>query len=893
MLDRLRATIGGLSGEDARMRREMYGANTLPRQRPLSDTRLFFSQFRNPLVAIFILAGAVSLFLGHYSDAIFITIVLLINTSVGFYQERKANRSLAALKRLVTVSARVLRDGSVHEIDAEHLVPGDIVLLRAGDKVSADVRLLEAHGLSANESALTGEWVSVVKQTAPVRKDTPLAERSSMLFMGTVIEEGSAKGVVVETGVRTAFGEIVSLVQQTDERRTPLQQQIATMSRWAGGFVVVVVLVVLLLGYLGGRPFGEVFVAALALAVSAIPAGLLPAITVILVLGMRRILREKGLVRRLIANETLGSVTVICTDKTGTLTLGTMQVARILTGSRELLSEGDNPIVDAREGNGFESHIVALKAAVLANAGFIEDGDSDAAGLRTWLVRGSATEKALLLAGAHAGLFKSTLETMYPRLAMRDFDHTSKFAASLHRNVGGGTVLFAVGAPEELAKRSVSLYVDGHEEPFDSDTYRALTQKLDTLTTEGLRVLACARREWKSVSGGRHAADDPDKLTLLGYIALKDPLRHDARASIEASMRAGIRPLLITGDHPHTARAVAREVGIETRSGSLLEGRQLDELTDEALVGVMSNISICARVSPRHKLRIVQALQKRREVVAMLGDGVNDAPALKAADVGIAVGSGTDVAKEVADIVLLDDNFKTVLHAIREGRIIFQNVRKVFAYLMADDFAELFLFLAALSFGLPVPLLAAQILWINLVEDGLPDIALTTEKEADGIMEEKPRSPNEPILNRALTKWLAAIFVISGSAALFVFAVPLMLGSTLEGARTLVFALMTIDSLIFVFSVRSFRRSIFRRDIFSNLLLDGAAMVGLVLLLGSIYMPSLQRLLGTVPLGVLDWIGILIVSCMEIALIELAKQYCFGPSSKPRSGKTTKTPVLA
>lgn len=892
-LARLQSAREGLTAPEAHFRRKKYGANTLPQSRPLSDLRLFAEQFRSPLVAIFFLAGAVSLYLAHYSDAVFITIVLLINTSVGFYQERKANRSLAALKRMVKVSARTLRDGVLREVDAEFLVPGDVVLLRPGDKVPADVRIIESHGLSANESALTGEWVAVPKQVEEVKEEAPIAEQSSVLHMGTVIEEGSGSGVVVETGVRTAFGDIVSLVRETEEHRTPLQQKIATMSRYAGGFVLFVVGIVILLGLVEGRPFGEVFVAALALAVSAIPAGLLPAITVILVLGMRRILRERGLVRRLIANETLGSVTVICTDKTGTLTIGTMQVARILTGSRELLSDGDNPIVDARQGNGVESHILALKAAVLTNAGFIEEGGKNAAGLAEWIVRGSATEKALLLAGAHAGLFKPALEAMYPRISMRDFDHTSKFAASLHKNVGGGNILFALGAPEEIAQRSVSLYIDGREEPLDSEAYRALAGKLEALTDEGLRVLACARRQWKSSSGGRSAVEDPDKLTLLGFIALKDPLRADAHSSIEATKRAGIRPLLITGDHPKTASAIAREVGIDTGHGSVIEGKQLDELSDDALAAALPGITICARVSPHHKLRIVQALQKRREVVAMLGDGVNDAPALKAADVGIAVGSGTDVAKEVADIVLLDDNFKTVLHAIREGRIIFDNIRKVFVYLMADDFAELFIFVAALLLGFPVPLLAAQILWINLVEDGLPDIALTTEHSEDGVMERPPRSPDEPILSPALARWMAVIFAVSGMAALFTFSLPLLLGGEVEGARTLAFALMSVDSLVFALCVRSFEQSIFRKDIFSNVLLDGAIAIGALLIIAGVYAPPLQALLSTVPLGWLDWCFILVVSLLEIVLIEIAKRHFLGKRSSVPSAKGASTAALA
>ena len=866
----------GLASDEAGNRLKKYGANILPKEKPYSKIRLFLSQFNNPLIFILLVACGLSLYLGHYSDTVFIAVVLLINTSVGFYQENKANASLQALRSMVKVSARVIRDGNLKEADSSELAPGDIIYLKMGDKAPADARLIWQKGLSVDESSLTGEWLAVSKSIGEIPENSPLADRTNMVHAGTIIEDGSATAVVVETGLATAIGGIVSLLKETKERKTPLQEKISSLSRLVGSFVFAVIGLVILLGYINGKSFSEILIASLALAVSAIPAGLLPAVTVILVLGMRRIFKQNGLVRKLIANETLGSVTVICTDKTGTLTEGKMQVSHILTGANELLSNNRDPIMDIKRANGLESHILALKAATLANEAFIENPDDE---FHNWITRGRPTERALLIAGTRAGLSKKKLEKEYPRLDSVGFNSTSKYSASLHQMPNGRKTLYVVGAPEILSARSADFHVDGTKENLDSDIHKKLLLKLESLTRKGLRVVACAYRDFSKdeiVEGSLE--EHVNNLTLVGYIALKDPLREDARDSIALTKRAGIRTVLITGDHRLTAQSIAAEVGIEAMDEMIIEGKDLDAVSDEDLVEKAKTVAIYARVSPGHKLRIVKALQSNREVVAMLGDGVNDAPALKAADVGVAVGSGTDVAKEVADMVLLDDNFKTVVMAIEQGRVIFQNIRKVFVYLVADDFSELFLFLAAMAFGLPLPLFAAQILWINLVEDGFPDIALTTEQEIVGVMDEKPRDPNEPILNKPMRKWMTAIFFITGLAAFLSFFFIWKTTGDLEKTRSVIFALMCLDSLIFAFSVRSFKRSIFRRDIFSNRFLVGAVLIGLLLLFASIYLPPLQYILSTQPLLAADWLLIAAISAVEILLIEWFKKKIFAKS---------------
>lgn len=875
VLDSLQSSRKGLSVSDAEYRLGQRGQNILPHEKPYSKLRLFLGQFHNPLVYILLVACGISAYLGHYSDAIFIIIVLLTNTSVGFYQENKANASLLALRKLVTLSARVMRQGSRLEVDSALLVPGDIVLLKAGDKVPADLRLIEAQGLKIDESSLTGEWIAVTKNAEQVVSETQLADRKDMAYMGSIVEEGSAIGVVIATGTDTAIGQIVALLRETKERPTPLQNKIAYLSRLVGAFIFVVISFVVGLGYLEGKPFTDIFIAALALAVSAIPAGLLPAITVILVLGMRRILKSNGLVRKLVANETLGSVTVICTDKTGTITEGKMQVSHILTGTHELLADNQSPLIKPKQQNGLESHIVALKAAVLTSDAFIENPDNE---FSEWIVRGVPTERALVVAGAHAGLSKRHLEEEYPAIARLHFTSESKFAASLHLKPDGSRVLYVVGAPEIVAERSHDFHVDGTTERLNSAAHIRLLAKLEHLTSTGLRVVACAHREFTEHEElPTDIRELIEKLTLVGYIALKDPLRADARQSIELTKRAGIRTVLITGDHRLTAQSIATEVGIVAAPDMILEGKELDTLSDTELIRRVQTIAIYARVSPQHKLRIVKALQTNGAIVAMIGDGVNDAPALKAADVGVAVGSGTDVAKEVADIVLLDNSFSTIVRAIEQGRVIFQNIRKVFVYLIADDFAELFVFVGAMIFNLPLPLLAAQILWINLVEDGLPDISLTVEQEIAGVMDEPPRAINEPILNKPLKQWMISVLAISGIASFLLFYIYYTASLDIERARVIVFSLMCIDSLVFAFSVRSFKKPIWRKDIFSNHFLVWAAIVGMLMLAAGLYLPPLQRLLSTQPLALIDWMLIITVSTIEIVFIEWFKKRTFSP----------------
>src|SRR3989344_209997 len=659
------------------------------------------------------------------------------------------------------------------------------------------------------------------KQEGVMDKDTPEGDRTNMVFMGTLVEEGSGKAIIVQTGVHTAIGNIVSLVKETVDRKTPLQKKLTKLSNFTGAFILSIIIIIAIIGYLKGQSFSEIFVASLALAVSAIPSGLLPAITVILVLGMNRILKQKGLVRKLVANETLGSVTVICTDKTGTLTEGKMQVSHIFASKNELFADaaGISP-KEAR--NGIESHILALKTALFTSGAFIEN---------------------------------------------LPFDSSNKYAVSIRLQSEGKRVLYITGAPEIILNKSNSIHCEkgAHLSP---EKYTILINKLDILASKRLRIVACAYRELDKDDNIEKVRELLKDLTFTGFIALKDPLRKETRQYILETKRAGIRTIIVTGDHKYTALAIAAEVGIDASKETVLEGKEIENMEESLLKERAKTVNIYARVSPGHKLKIVRALQVNNEVVAMVGDGVNDAPALKAADVGVAIGSGTDVAKEVADIVLLDDNFKTIVKAVEQGRVVFENIRKVFVYLVADDFSELFLFLAAMIFGLPLPLVAAQILWVNLIEDGLPDISLTTEQETRDVMSERPRNPKESILNKPMRKWMVVIFLVAGSAAFLSFVGFLNITGDLEKARSIIFALMSIDSLIFAFSVRSFKRPIWRKDIFSNYFLNVSFVVGITLLVCAIYLSPLQKLLMTKPLALTEWGVIILISTVEIVILE-------------------------
>lgn len=856
----LKTTESGLSFDEAKKRLTKYGPNKLPEEKRLTQVQIFFNQFKSPLVYILAAAALVTLLLGDFIDTGVILAAVFLNAFVGFFEERKAEKIIEKLKLMLVSKAKVLKDGGEHEIKAEELVSGDIILIEAGDKIPADARLIEARNLQIVEAALTGESAPSNKSLKVLEVGATLADRENMIYMGTNAVRGRGAAVVVSTGSHTELGKISLLVREAVEEKTPLQKKLAHFARWLTFVLSGVCLVILLVGLLQGRSFIEMLTISVAAAVAAVPEGLLVTVTVILAIGMQRILKEKALVKKLVATETLGSTSIICTDKTGTLTLGQMMVDHIFT---ETQSE--------------KTKMKALGIGLLCNNAIIENPEDE---LKNWIVLGDSTEQALLLAAVQAGLDKDELQKKTPRVDEIPFDEEKKYMAVLCRNTklppearlakGGKNQnsIYVKGAPEKVMSMCGWLEVNGEKEQFTHERAQKFKKKLDELANKGLRLLAVAYKEVeiKSISD-----QDLTDLVFVGLVALKDPLRPEAGEAIRLCRQAGIRPILVTGDHRLTAKTIGQGIGLEVGDKNILEGRELDKIGDEELGRVLKNIDIYARVEPRHKMRIIDAWQKKGEVVAMTGDGVNDAPALKKADVGVALGSGTEVAKEAADVILLDDNFKAIVKAVEQGRIIFENIRKVIVYLFSSIFTEVLLIAGSLIFGLPLPILAAQILWINLIEDSPPSMALAFDPGEAGIMAEKPRKRDEPIINFEMKTLISAIGIFTILLLFGVFYYFWKITGDLTYVRTIVFVGLGINSLCYIFACRTKRHSIWRRNPFQNKFLNLSILFGFLMLFVALYLPFMQRILKTVPLGFGEWLLLVGFGIINIILIEAVK----------------------
>jgi len=893
VLAELKADINGLSGREAEKRIKRSGLNELPAGKPLGKLTIFLAQFRSPLIYILLIAGAISLLLRDYVDGGVIFGAVIINTVIGFIQENKANNTLNKLKQLIKHKAYVLRDGHEVKIDSSRLVVGDIIIIRAGNRVPADARLLEADNLLVNESMLTGESVPAVKDVRVQKAGVSIADRKNMIYAGTIAVGGTGRAVVAATGQKTEIGKIAGLVDDTEDEATPLQVRLAKFSNFLGIVVAAAALLVAAVGIIQGRELFDMFMMGVALAVSAIPEGLIVAVTVILVLGMQRILKQKALVRKLVAAETLGSTTVICADKTGTLTEGKMHVANIIIGEKEF----EVGTLGSRQ-DSVEAKVVslALQTAMMCNDAVVENPED---ALAEWRIAGAPTDAALMSAAVQSGLSKEKLLKIEPRIGGLPFDSNNKFMLSLHRRKGGGAVLYEKGAPEKLMDKSVMFYHKGKTRKITAAERRKLNNNYNKLTNKGLRVIAVAIRYFKppvpflkrGISGatlqtgseGINWEKIDANLTFIGFIAIKDPLRPEAKETIKICRRAGIRPIIITGDYQLTAKAIAIEVGFKVKSENIITGEAMDKMSDAKLKSQVKKIDVYARVSPHHKLRIVKALQSRGEVVAMTGDGVNDSPALKAADIGISLGTGTDIAKEASDIVLLDNNFKTIVASVRQGRIIFANIRKVVTYLISDSFSEVTLIVGSIILGTPLAILPAQILWINIVNDGLPDFSLAFEKGAKGVMRQKPIRKREPILNKEMKVIIFGVGIVRDMLVFGLFIYFFRVGTDLAYLRTMFFALLGVKSLASIFSLRDLRYPVWRLNPFSNLYLVGAIFISLALLLSAVYWHPLRNILSTVPLDVNAWIFVLLASIVSVLMVEAVKYYFIAGGVKQKA----------
>ncbi|MBU1165022.1 HAD-IC family P-type ATPase [Patescibacteria group bacterium] len=870
VMDVLHSSKSGLNQEEIKKRQKKYGKNILPKKPPLSKLKILLSQLKSPLVYILILAALISLILSHYVDLVVILIAVLINTLVGYLQENKANNSINKLRQLVKQFSKVIYDDQETQINAENLVPGDIILLEPGDKVPADARLIECDNLQVIEAALTGESVPSEKTITIVDKGTTLADRENMIYMGTVVEAGKAMAIVCEIGLDTEIGKITKLIRETPEEPTPLQVAMSTFSRTLTLIIAALSIFILVLGLLKGQPFfadathpqGGMLATVVALAVASIPEGLVVAVTVVLTIGMQTILRHNGLVRRLVAAETLGSTSVICTDKTGTLTEGKMQVIQIATLDKQFnISE----IAKKGQLKTTKEYEMILQISTLCNDAFIQNPEDK---LEEPIVVGSPTEKALLLAAAQAGYNQKELEDEFTRLDEIPFDGDKKLMVTLNRSTDKNNIIYVKGAPEKLLERSNNILIQGKKQALTKTTQEKLRSDYETLTKKGLRIISFAYKE----TNDKKLGSDVSNLIFLGFVAIQDPLRKEAKEMIRLIIKAKIHPVIVTGDHKLTAKTIAQELGLKIKEENILEGSELDNLTDKALSKRIRDIIIFARVEPKHKLRIIAAWQAKGEVVAMTGDGINDAPAIKAADIGIAFGSGTDVAKETADIILLDNNFKTIVAAVKQGRIVYENIKKVILYLLTDSFSEMVLITGSLVMGWPLPILPSQILWINLITDGFPGIAMTLEPGEKEVMEGAPRKKDAKILDKEMKILIFAIGIITDFILLALFYWLLQGLHDISYVRTIIFAALGIDSLLYVFSVRSLRHSIFTKNPFSNKYLIWAVAAGFILQLLAIYEPHLQNIFQTQNLT-WEWYLIGLLAVIKIIAIELTKQF--------------------
>ncbi len=861
----LGATIQGLDDRQLRRARHTWGTNVLAAYRPVGWQNVFARQWKSPLTIALAIAALISFILHEPLDGIVIAAVIITNVFIGFTQEWKAEEAFRELSRLVLVSARVRRrksvgDSVVHSLPSDQIVVGDVVLLTAGDVVPADGRLIEAKNFQVSEAALTGESLPIDKRACILRTPVGLADRLNMVFVGTHVTRGTATVLVTAVGAKTEFGHIAELTTATVDQRTPLQRELEKLSKTLALIFVELSLLLLFVGLLQQRGFGEMLRVAVAVSVAAIPEGLLVGMTVILVLGMKRLLTKGAYIRRLVATEALGAVTVICTDKTGTLTKGEMVVSHvaILGASWDIPSVPVNTpppqwVVDMLNASILASHLQWVSGGMA----------------QTLEPQGDSVEVSLARAAEQLRLSPRTLEAL-PRIDELPFDTQHKRMAVL-RDTSTGPQLFVKGAPERVLSDCDALMENGISVSMSMDRRFECEQLLQSMLARGHRVLAVGRRSLRKRVRDALTSQDITGLTLLGFIAFEDPIRQDVPEAVHAARRAGVRTLMITGDHATTAKRAAVQTGIASSEVAVIDGPMLDRMNDGELRSFIRHDVVFARVEPRQKLRIVDALHANDELVAMIGDGINDAPALKSADVGVAVGSGSDVAKEVSDLVLLNDSFATFVAAIREGRVIVGNIRKVLLYLLADSFAELILIGAALLVGLPMPLLPLQILWINMVADGFPYLALTVEKEEAGTMDEPPRRKGEPLLNRDLKIIIIGMALVTNLGLFSLFAWFSTNGIDTAALQSIMFSALGVSSLFMVFACRSIRNPIWRTPLFSNPFLFVAVGLGIAMQVAAIHTPILQQVLQTVPLTVEDWILVVAIALVNLLVIEFFK----------------------
>ncbi len=857
VLKALDASPQGLTPEEAERRLSLYGANELAEKKKRSLFMMFLDQFKDFMIIVLIAAAVISGIIGEPADTIAIIVIVVLNAVIGFVQEYRAEKAMAMLKKMAAQTASVLRNGEIVHIPSAHIVPGDIVLLEAGNIVPADMRLLETARLMIEEAALTGESMPVEKHTMPLHEEhLPLGDRKNMAYKGTIVTYGRGKGVVTAIGMKTELGKIASLLQEGEEVKTPLQKRLAVFGKKLALAVLVICTVVFVAGLLRGEDRLLMLLTAISLAVAAIPEALPAVVTISLALGAKKMVKQNALIRKLPAVETLGSVTYICSDKTGTLTMNKMAVEEIWVDGAVIKTAGEEGL---KQGTETSSRSMLLTALALSN-----DAGEDAAGRHI----GDPTEVALYLVARKAGFDKKMLEKDFPRVAEIPFDSDRKCMTTFHRTPEGGVISFTKGAIDVLIETSSDILHPDGPRWLDPEEVQRVNEKM---SADGLRVLGIGMKKWDRLPDDMSPGHVERGLTMLGLAGMMDPPREEAREAVGLCKTAGIKPVMITGDHPLTATTIAQRLGIiDNDSKEVITGRELDRLSLEEFEERVNDIRVYARVAPEQKLKIVKALQDKGQFVAMTGDGVNDAPALKRADIGIAMGiTGTDVSKEASHMILLDDNFATIVKAVKEGRRIFENIRKFIKYTMTSNSGEIWTLFLAPFFGLPIPLLPIHILWINLVTDGLPGLALAAEPAEKGVMQRPPRDPKESIFAHGLGTHIIWVGLLMGGVSLFTQAWAIK--TEHSHWQTMVFTVLCLSQMGHVLAIRSETESLFAQGLFSNKPLLAAFLLTFILQMATIYVSALNPIFKTEPLTLDELAIALLLSTVVFIAVEIEK----------------------
>ena len=876
--------FSGLSEKEARRRLEKYGTNTITRKKKISAFKILVEQFYDFMVLILLVSTGISAFMGETTEALTIIAIVVVNAVLGFMQEYKTEKTLDALRNLAAPTAKVIREGEMCSVPAETVVPGDLIALEAGDRIPADAVLVDSQSLQVDESLLTGESIPVEKESGKnIKKEGDRTESSGAVYMGTIVTRGRGKAIIHATGMNTEMGKIADMIQNIDAEETPLQRRLNHLGRFIAFGCLCICAVVSLAGIMRGESVFTMLLAGISLAVAAVPEGLPAIVTISLAIGVQRMLGKNALVRKLPAVETLGCATVICSDKTGTLTENRMSVRKIYAGEtmveiRDDRNGGEGTFsVKSRRIDPMKYgplKLVLEIGGLCNNAAIVKTPEDNIALGRlksvfsakgSWRIEGDPTEGALLIASHKGGLSSEMLEKSYFRIDELPFDPERKAMSVICDNHRGETFVFTKGAPDMIIQKCTKILTSTGVADLNPILKAAVMRVNDSMASEALRVLGMA---YKKLPSRSYAHGDIEKgLVFAGLVGMMDPPRKEAGEAVSMCKLAGIKPVMITGDHKATAAAVAGELGIYSRGEDVLTGADLDKMDEESLAGRAGNVSVYARVSPKHKLMIVRALKKTGNIVAMTGDGVNDAPAVKEADIGVSMGmTGTDVTKEASSMILLDDNFATIVAAISEGRVIFDNIRKFIRYMLSCNLGEVLVMFLGMLAGLPIPLYPIQVLWVNLVTDGLPAIALGLDPPDRDIMTRPPRGAKESVFSRGLLRLILFRGALIGFCTLAVFTSILFRSDNPESARTAAFATLVITQLIHVFECKSERKNIFEIPVFDNMPLVLSVICSLLMLLGVIYIPALQGVFSTMPLGSKEWIIIIGFSALGPAV---------------------------